>query len=450
VIISLLPVFLAGLTLSLATVEGVREYFYPPEEVPVEVPEEEVEAAPEGVSEEELERSLGELPTGQSAPPPVTTLGEVIRAELDESRLIRAELDTEAGEIIRADLDEERLVRAELDEERLIRAELDEERLIRAEPASSLLSPAAGPASDIFQAEPSPRIPAVPGEVDIERIGDTSSRVLSRGEPSSESPSAILLSELAERASPSDALGNLLQSSTPSAQPPPEAQPADEVSQESGEPPLEIVATPPAASSPEVSEAAIPSAEPQAPEGTPAAEEIFSAPSPPAPSSETSAIDLEHLSELEVPAAQAEAFAEPETPVHLPSGEPAIEATLPPPESLGALEAVTTGPSESAADDSTASPPLFADLADLPPLAAPPTPESPSSESPPVQPLPPSEELFREVESSAPVGSDKPPEATGESATPSAESTEPGRNPEIFPIAPEPDTEIRWHPQEDE
>jgi hypothetical protein len=178
-VLGLFPVFLAGLTWSLTTVEAVQQFFYPPEEAPAEVPvevAEEEEVAP--VSEEDLERSLGELPTGTSAAPPVSVPGEVIRAELDESLLVRAELDTEAGEIIRA----------ELDEQRILRAELDEERLVRAEPATTTLTGITGPTSDILEAPATPSA-VIPAEIDIERIGDTSSRVLERGEVS-ESPSA--------------------------------------------------------------------------------------------------------------------------------------------------------------------------------------------------------------------------------------------------------------------
>ncbi|MCS7015152.1 MAG: hypothetical protein RMJ19_08890 [Gemmatales bacterium] len=426
VIIALLPVFLSGLTLSLATVEGVREFFYPPQPAEadhVEIsPEQEEEAevaqAEQELDEEALARSLGEPPAPPSEMPPLTVPSEVIRAELGESRIIRAELDTEAGAVVRAELDEERLTRAELDEDLLIRAELDEElvvrgeldeeRLVRAEPSSSVLSPASGPASDIFHAESPSRSAAHSGEIDIERIGDTASRVLSRAESIPESPSAVFLGALGAPSSPSDALAQVLQPPTPT--PPEPGEPAA--------PPVEITPLSQQADSQPTEPAAdLPptpaeSAEPSAPalvDGesvtSESAEEIFSEPTPTLPHAESSAVDLEHLVEMEFPAWQEQqGLAEPETPVYLPSGAPEIEpkppSTQPTPDQVFDIVIGTEAKTPSPAVGSTSADLLFPELSGLPSSVIPTASESaqePNREEK-YQPLPPTDELFREAE----------------------------------------------------
>ncbi len=289
-VLGLFPVFLGGLTWSLTTVETVQQFFYPPEEAPAEVPVEEAEEEVAPVSEEDLERSLGELPTGTSAAPPVSLPGEVIRAELDESLLVRAELDTEAGEIIRA----------ELDEQRILRAELDEERLVQAEPATTTLTGITGPTSDILEAPATPSA-VIPADIDIERIGDTSSRVLERGEVS-ESPSAVLLTSLQSSPSPSGIISELVGSPTPSPIPGSELASGGE----SAKPPEDVASA--AAEAGAVSQEPVPEAVEKSDEPSPQvaapspevtaptpAEEIFSAPEQAVPSSETSAVDLEML-----------------------------------------------------------------------------------------------------------------------------------------------------------
>lgn len=450
VVIALLPVFLSGLTLSLATVDAVREFFYPPEEVAVETPAAEevpVEEVAAGVTEEELERSLGELPTGQSAAPPLSVPGEIIRAELDESRLIRAELDTEAGEIIRAELDEDRLIRAELDEESLVRAELDEERLIVAEPASTELSPAAGPVSDIFQAEASPRSTEPIAELDIERIGDTASRVLSRADLTPESPSAVMLSALTESPSPSGVVKELLEA--PPSEPGAGLEVAPPVrAQEGGEVAAEVsAATFPA----EAKEQSAP-ASPGDSEDAAASEEIFATSEPPAPRSETSAIDLERLQEMECLAeAERQPISEPETPVHLSGGEPELVSEAAPPESpLSAPSAGETARGSSEGQAVSGADVLFPELADTP-FTSPTISSQEQLAEQPFQPLPPSDELFREIALGTPETSEAAPQPTP-SPTQEQLSTH-GENPaseqkssseEIFRIADEPDTEIRW------
>jgi len=439
-VLGLLPAFLGGLTLSLATVEGVQQFFYPPQEAPPEAVEEAVEevAQPEvEVSEEELERSLGELPTRESASPPVLVPGEVIRAELDESRLIRAELDTEASQIIRAELDEERLLRAELDESRLIHAELDEERLIRAEPASTTLPGTGGPRSDILEAPASPSVPAA-GEIDIERIGDTSSRVLSRGDAVPESPSAVLLTSLEPTPSPSAIISELV--GTPSPKPVAEIAPCHREPSDVVEPPPagllsygEVMSSAPAESvaSPAPAGELLEPAR-QASESVGESEEIFSAPVPSAARSETSAVDLENLMQLEFGPPPAEP-SESETPVHLASGEPEIvgagqepaatpisqtpaeelpaatsaeatpqavpsEQTHSPLTDLSKVAEKTTGSDAVQGQSPRIEPPLFPELSDaLPPIVRS-QPEESEIATPPSNP--PSDELFRGIEES--------------------------------------------------
>ena len=422
-VLGLFPVFLGGLTWSLTTVEAVQQFFYPPEEAPAEVPVEVAEEEVAPVSEEDLERSLGELPTGTSTAPPVSMPGEVIRAELDESLLVRAELDTEAGEIIRA----------ELDEQRILRAELDEERLVRAEPATATLTGITGPTSDILEAPATPSA-VIPAEIDIERIGDTSSRVLERGEVS-ESPSAVLLTSLQSSPSPSGIISELVGTPTPSpipgseaapdgeaAKPPEDAAPAAAEAGAVSEEPIPEAVGESAEPSPQV---AVPSAEVTAP--TPA-EEIFSAPEQAVPGSETSAVDLEKLAEFEFLPAPQESQ-EPETPVHLPSSEPEVlaEQSLSveqpgepsggiPPQSLGeSMENVSgsevpesghvagevtvaepPAPSEESASSHDV--PLFPELADdLPLLMADQQQEISTNEPPGNEPA---DELFRGIEES--------------------------------------------------
>jgi hypothetical protein len=425
-VLGLFPVFLGGLTWSLTTVEAVQQFFYPPEEAPAEVPvevAEEEEVAP--VSEEDLERSLGELPTGTSAAPPVSVPGEVIRAELDESLLVRAELDTETGEIIRA----------ELDEQRILRAELDEERLVRAEPATTTLTGITGPTSDILEAPATPSA-VIPAEIDIERIGDTSSRVLERGEVS-ESPSAVLLTSLQSSPSPSGIISELVGTPTPSPIPSSEPAPVGEAAK----PPEDVapaVAETGAVSQEPVSEAVEQSAEPLPEEAAPSpevtaptpaeAEEIFSAPQQEVPGSETSAVDLEKLAEFDFLPAPQESQ-EPETPVYLPTSEPEVLAEQPlsaeqpgepggemPSESPGeTLESisgsevpdsgqaageftVSESPAPSEESASLQDVPLFPELADdLPPLMAEQQQETSTSEP---SGNPPSDELFRGIEES--------------------------------------------------
>ncbi len=425
-VLGLFPVFLGGLTWSLTTVEAVQQFFYPPEEAPAEVPvevAEEEEVAP--VSEEDLERSLGELPTGTSVAPPVSVPGEVIRAELDESLLVRAELDTEAGEIIRA----------ELDEQRILRAELDEERLVRAEPATTTLTGITGPTSDILEAPATPSA-VIPAEIDIERIGDTSSRVLERGEVS-ESPSAVLLTSLQSSPSPSGIISELVGTPTPSPIPGSEPAPVGESAKppedvapavaETGGVPQEPVPEAVEQSAEPLPEEAAPSPEVTAP--TPAeAEEIFSAPQQEVPGSETSAVDLEKLAEFDFLPAPQESQ-EPETPVYLPTSEPEVlaeqhlSAEQPgepggemPSESPGeTLESISSSevpdsgqaageftvsesPAPSGESASLQDVPLFPELADdLPPLMAEQQQETSTGEP---SGNPPSDELFRGIEES--------------------------------------------------
>ncbi|MCS7166308.1 MAG: hypothetical protein RMI91_02185 [Gemmatales bacterium] len=536
VILALLPVFLGGLTLSLATVEAVREFFYPPElaaqepEIPAEEAAEIVEpGAVAGIDEETLKKSLGQLPTSPTTAPTATAAGEiiraeldteageVIRAELDESRLIRAELATQPGEVIRAEVDEQRLipaeldeealVRAELDEERIVRAELDEERLVGAEPASGAVSSAAaGPASDIFQAESAVRPPGASGEIDIERIGDTASRIWGRT-TAAESPSAILLGALTAPSSPSDALGQVLQPETPvsagpAAAPLPVEPPAADVppheSDDSAPPVRESVGE-------SVEVAADSSPEPAMDSGA-TAEEIFSAPVAATPPAETSAVDLQQLTELDMSTWQEledRGPAEPETPVYLPSGAPEIESVASQPQTPDMVLNVEMGVQATSADQIRETVPsqtdvLFPDLTDVPVLGlsdSSKVPDESASESS-WQPLPPSDELFRDVDSESmsggaqedviqpeafvapklsPSGSSisdvarpaedfslaepaqdlnqpAPSEDTfqpGQEASQSATDTSSeGAGTDIYRIAPEPELDIRWEPEE--
>jgi hypothetical protein len=307
--------------------------------------------------------------------------------------------------------------------------------LVRAEPATTTLTGITGPTSDILEAPATPSA-VIPAEIDIERIGDTSSRVLERGEVS-ESPSAVLLTSLQSSPSPSGIISELVGTPTPSPIPGSEPAPVGEAAK----PPEDVapaVAETGAVSQEPVSEAVEQSAEPLPEEAAPSpevtaptpaeAEEIFSAPQQEVPGSETSAVDLEKLAEFDFLPAPQESQ-EPETPVYLPTSEPEVLAEQPlsaeqpgepggempsesPGETLESISGSEVPDSDQAAGEFTVSEspapsegsaslqdvPLFPELADdLPPLMAEQQQETSTSEP---SGNPPSDELFRGIEES--------------------------------------------------